>query len=155
MFNNASDPWLNITLKIIKSMSDRIGHLLGDSLWEFTMKLVFSVFAMLVPLYGIIGAMVFFIMADFFTGVFSAYRQGQPITARKMSRTLWKFLFYNLVVIVGFVFETFIWNQIPMIKIVSVFVSLTELKSIFENFDRAFKINLWQVVKGHVKNLIS
>lgn len=137
----------------MRSMPERLAQVFGDSLLEFVAKTFFALIALLVPLYGIMGAMTFLTIADFITGVYASSKEREPITARRFRRTPEKICIYLLMVMVGFAFEKYIWDAIPMIKIISVFISMTELKSIFENFNKAFHIDLWSMVKGYLKNL--
>lgn len=131
-------------------MPHRIASVVGDTVADFLIKAFFSIIAMLVPFYGIMGAMTFLAIADFITGVYAASKSKESITAKRFRKTPEKICMYILMVLVGFAFEKFIWDAIPMIKIISVFISLTELKSIFENFNKAFQIDLWKVVKDYI-----
>jgi hypothetical protein len=136
---------------IERCMSKELLEILGaHDATEWWLKFLFWLSALLAPVMGIMGATVFFILVDFTTGVYAAYRCKEPIVARKMGNTLSKLLFYNLVVLTGFAFETFIVPKVPMMQIISGFIAITELRSIFENFNKIYGIDLMAFLKATI-----
>jgi len=107
--------------------------------------------ALMVPLYDILLSVLLLIVIDFFTGIGSAIKRKEGISSRKMRNTLNKFLFYSLTLLAAHIVEVKITPALPWLNIVSGFVALTELRSIFENFNVIFGLNIWTYVKGLIR----
>lgn len=110
-------------------------------------KQLFFLGAFLTPVFGVMAAMVCLIIIDFITGVYAAWRNGENISSRKLGNTLSKFLLYNLMVLAAFLIETLIVPEVPFIKIVGGYVALTEFKSIGENFNKIYGIDVMKAVR--------
>lgn len=123
----------------------------SESLSAFGLKLIVWLIAILAPIYDVMGAVLLLVGIDFFTGVGAAVKLKEGISSRKMRNTLNKFLFYTLTIIAAHTVEMKITSAIPWLKIVSGFIALTELRSIFENFNKIFGLNLWEFVKEVLK----
>jgi len=91
----------------------------------------------------------FLILADTFTGIWSAYREGgiESVTSRKAGRIITKFILYPLSLIVAKVSETYLSPGIPWIDVTAGIIATIEVKSIFENISLLLGFNLWQRVK--------
>lgn len=107
--------------------------------------------AIMAPLYDVLGAVLLLIVIDFLTGIGAAIKVKEGISSKKMRNTLNKFLFYSLTLLAAHVVELKITPALPWLNIVSGFVALTELRSVFENFNRIFGLNLWNYVKGLIR----
>lgn len=107
--------------------------------------------AIMAPLYDVLGAVLLLIVIDFLTGIGAAFKEKEAVSSKKMRNTINKFMFYSLTLLAAHVVELKITPALPWLKIVSGFVALTELRSIFENFNRIFGLNLWNYVKGLIR----
>ncbi len=103
--------------------------------------------AMLSPILPMIWAMQFLIFTDFVTGIYAAWKNKEPIQSAKMGRTATKFLFYTLLLISGFVFETYFVPEVPFARVAGGYIAMTEIRSIYENANKIFGINIWEQVK--------
>lgn len=90
------------------------------------------------------------ILVDFFTGIWAANKRGEAITSRKMSTSIIKWLIYSLAIIVSFVVETYILTYIPLVKIISGLISMTELKSFYENCTTITGINFHKAIMEYL-----
>lgn len=115
---------------------------------EFLLKIVVGLGALIAPITPVMWTIVFLISCDFATGIYAAYKSGKRIESSKMGRTVSKFFFYLLVILAGHTTEIYIFPEIPLMRVVSGFIALTELRSLFENFNTIYGIDIWDKVKG-------
>ena len=96
------------------------------------------------------------IAIDTFTGIWKAKKIGDKITSRKLSAIISKLLLYEVTVIMFFLIDQFILNDIILIffsvpfmltKIVALVLSSIEVMSINENYKVVKGIDLWQSMK--------
>lgn len=106
--------------------------------------------SILAPLKEIVVAMLVLIVIDFVTGVYAAVKYRESVAPEKMINTVSKFFMYNFVILSGFLVERFILPEIPLVKVISGFISLTELNSIFRNFNRIYGIDLRAAIRQWV-----
>jgi len=109
---------------------------------------LFTLFVSIIaPLYGMFWALLVLIIADFMTGAFAAYRQKETIRSRKIGNTVSKIFFYSLVVLASNQVEVHIIPDVPWTKIAAGFIALTELKSVFENFNKIYGIDIMKAAR--------
>ena len=107
--------------------------------------LALSIIAMFAPAKQLFIAATILIIADCLTGVWAAYKTGQPVTSAGIRRTANKLILYNLGIGCGFLVQKYLMaDLIPVSNIVSSALGLAELKSIIENAD---KINGGSIMK--------
>lgn len=76
------------------------------------------------------------VLADLVVGVLAAHKRGEPITSAGLRRTIVKTLCYQGSVICAYITEVHLLDgTLPVTKIVTGLVGLTELRSIFESMD--------------------
>lgn len=123
----------------------------SDTLSAAGAKLGLWMGAVLAPLYDILAAVMLLITIDFITGVVAAWRQKHGISSDKMINTVNKLLIYSVTLLAGHVVELKITPALPLLQLVSGFIALTELRSIFENFNTIFGLNIWEYVKTLIR----
>lgn len=121
--------------------------MIKDNLTTTAANILFWVAAFLSPIGPVMWTMVTLIVADFITGIYAAYRAGDRIESKKMANTVSKFLIYLLVILCAWLVEMHVIPEVPIMKIVSGFIAVTELKSIFENFNKIYGIDIWSQIK--------
>lgn len=114
-------------------------------------KLLGTALTVLLPLKYIGIVMFILITVDFFTGIWKAKHLKEPVSSRKMSNTVAKLVLYQIAILCGFLLETYIVPEIPITKIVSSFIGLTELKSISENISEITGINFYKKILEFIK----
>lgn len=139
-------------------MPDKFLRILGagsDS--DFWLRIALWLTALMVPLYDLMGAIILLICIDFGTGIGASWKRKRAIRASMMVNTVSKFFFYFLVILAAHATEEKVLSALPMLQIVSGFIALTELKSIFENFNTIFGLNLWEYLKQILnrKNIVN
>lgn len=94
--------------------------------------MVVSIFA---PIQAVLATTLVLIFVDLVTGVIAAKNRGEEITSAGFRRSISKLLVYEFALLVGYVAETYMIGFLPLTKMISSLIALTETKSIFENLD--------------------
>ncbi|NBW79983.1 MAG: hypothetical protein EBR27_13415 [Betaproteobacteria bacterium] len=127
------------------------------SKWPLYLSMVSAFF---MPIYGLLFLVGFSIFVDTITGIWKAKKLKQPITSRRLSAVISKMLLYEITVILFYLIDKFILNDIiltffsvPLMltKVLSLILVSIEVVSINENYKAVKGIDLWQ----SAKNLIS
>ena len=96
------------------------------------------------------------IIIDTITGIWKAKKIGDKITSRKLSAIISKLALYEITVIMFFLIDQFILNDIiltffsvpfMLTKIVALVLASIEVMSINENYKVVKGIDLWQSMK--------
>jgi hypothetical protein len=120
------------------------------------LKLITICFSFFLPISGILGLLLVLILADTATGIWKAKHQKQQITSRKLSAIISKLLLYELTVILFYLIDYFILNDIiltffsvPLMltKVLALILASIEIMSINENYKAVKSIDLWQSAK--------
>ncbi|WP_299434384.1 phage holin family protein [uncultured Aquimarina sp.] len=115
-------------------------------------SMAFWLLTILSPINGVMMTMVFLILVDFITGSYASYKRKIPISSERIGNTISKFFIYNLVILASFLLETFIVDEVPFLKIIAGFVAITEIKSILENFNKIYGIDLFKALVSLLKS---
>lgn len=88
---------------------------------------------------------------DLVLGVLAAKKRKEPISSSGLRRTIVKFFVYETAICVGFLVQQYMLSDlIPVVKIISTFIGITELKSCLENLD---DINGEPILKAIIEKL--
>lgn len=101
-------------------------------------------------LHAVFVSVVILLTADLLTGIWASIRSGEKITSNKLWNTGNKIILYNLAVIVSFVVETYLFQEIPWVRIVTGFIAMTELQSFYENICKITGKDIWSYIKEHI-----
>jgi len=120
------------------------------------LKLITICVSFFLPISGILGLLFALILSDTATGIWKAKHQKHEITSRKLSAIISKLLLYELTVILFFLIDYFILNDIiltvfsvPLMltKVLALVLASIEIMSISENWRIVKGVNLWQSAK--------
>jgi hypothetical protein len=115
---------------------------------EYLSKLAISVFAVFIPIKSVILAVGFIVLMDFVTGIMAAQKRGEEIKSAKMRHTVVKLLGYQLAILSGFIIEKYLISDfIPIVKVISGVIGITELKSLLENVECITGVSFWDKFK--------
>lgn len=112
--------------------------------------------AFFLPISGILIMILVLITIDTITGIWKAKKLGDKVTSRKLSAVISKLALYEITVIMFFLIDRFILNDIiltffsvpfMLTKIVALVLSSIEVMSINENYKVVKGIDLWQSMK--------
>lgn len=120
-------------------------------------KLVATVCTFLMPISGLLFLVGFSIFLDTVTGVWKSVKNKVPITSRGLSSIISKMLLYEVTVILFYMIDFFILNNIilkffavPLLltKVLSLILVSIEVMSINENYKAVKGLDLWQAMKN-------
>jgi hypothetical protein len=124
------------------------------SKWAIYLSMVSAFF---MPITGLMFLIGFAIFVDTITGVWKAKKLKQPITSRRLSAVISKMLLYEITVILFYLIDYFILNDIvltffsvPLMltKMLSLVLVSIEVVSINENYKAVKGIDLWVSAKN-------
>lgn len=125
-----------------------------QSKWPIYLSMVSAFF---MPITGLMFLIGFAIFVDTITGVWKARKLKQPITSRGLSSMVSKMLLYEITVILFYLIDYFILNDIiltffsvPLMltKMLSLVLVSIEVVSINENYKAVKGIDLWVSAKN-------
>lgn len=86
------------------------------------------------------------VFADLVSGLWASLKEKKKITSTGLRRTVNKMLGYESAIIVAFILETYLLDGLPVVKVITGLVGVTEGKSLFENLTRITGINFWDAL---------
>lgn len=112
--------------------------------------------AFFMPITGMVLAVGFAIFLDTITGIWKSRKNGVPISSRRLSAVISKMFLYQLTIILFFLIDWFILNEILktifttellLTKVLSLVLISIEVVSINENYKAVRGIDLWASLK--------
>jgi len=131
-------------------------YLLLYTIKNSALKLITICFSFFLPISGILGLLLALIISDTITGIWKAKHLKQEITSRRLSAIISKLLLYELTVILFYLIDFYILNDIiltffsvPLMltKVLALVLASIEIMSINENFKVVKSIDLFQSAK--------
>jgi hypothetical protein len=120
-------------------------------------KLMAILWAFLMPISGLLFLVGFVIMLDTVTGIWKSYKNKVKITSRGLSAIISKMLLYEVTVVLFYMIDTFILNNIILqffsvdlllTKVLALILVSIEVMSINENYKAVKGLDLWQAMKN-------
>lgn len=131
-------------------------YLLVFTIKQELLTLLTIICSFFLPISGILGLLFALILADTATGIWKAKHLKQQITSRKLSAVISKLVLYELAVVLFYLIDYYILNDIiltffsvPLMltKILALVLASIEVMSINENFKVVKGIDIWQSMK--------
>ena len=131
--------------------------LLLTKLNNYSMQLLAIVSSFFLPISGILILIGVSVILDTLTGVWKSRKLGTPITSRKLSSVISKILLYEVTVMLFYLIDYYILNDIVLTffsvdlmttKILALVLVSIEVISINENFKAVKGIDLWASLKN-------
>lgn len=120
-------------------------------------KLIAMLWAFLMPISGLLFLVGFVIVLDTVTGIWKSYKNKVKITSRGLSAIISKMLLYEVTVVLFYMIDHFILNniilqffsvQLLLTKVLSLILVSIEVMSINENYKAVKGLDLWQAMKN-------
>lgn len=100
------------------------------------MNILLAIIAFLMPVKMAMAAAIGLTAFDLIFGLLAAPHRKQKITSAGLKRTIIKIFVYEIVIALALVTETYLTQDlIPLVKLATSYIGLTELKSILENIE--------------------
>ena len=121
------------------------------------MQLLAIVSSFFLPISGILILIGVSVILDTLTGVWKSRKLGTPITSRKLSSVISKILLYEVTVMLFYLIDYYILNEIVLTffsvelmttKILALVLVSIEVISINENYKAVKNIDLWESLKN-------
>ncbi|NBW36269.1 MAG: hypothetical protein EBR30_14850 [Cytophagia bacterium] len=121
------------------------------------MKLIAVIWAFLMPISGLLFLVGFVIALDTVTGIWKSIKKKVPVTSRGLSAIISKMMLYEVTVILFYMIDHFILNNIIMhffsvelllTKVLALILVSIEVMSINENYKAVKGLDLWQAMKN-------
>ena len=131
--------------------------LLTTKLKLYTMQLFAIVSSFFLPISGILILIGVSVIVDTITGVWKSKKLGTPITSRKLSAVISKILLYEVTVMLFYLIDYFIINDIVLTffsvelmitKILALVLVSIEVISLNENIKAVKGIDIWDSLKN-------
>lgn len=112
------------------------------------------------PIQGLLISVATAIALDTIFGIAKAIKTKDKITSRKLSNIVSKFVLYQAAVLLIFTIDIFLlgeffkmWFSIPFFftKVVTIVLIFVEAVSVKENFEEAFSVNIFRMLKKFLK----
>ncbi len=116
-----------------------------ESIYTWTLKVASMVLLVLTPIHPVLLAVSFLIILDFVTGIWAAKKRNEKITSTNLKKTVVKTFLYQCSIIVAWLMETYLLDGIPVIKVVTGIIAVTEGKSFFENIHAITGTDFWSL----------
>jgi hypothetical protein len=94
-----------------------------------------SALSFFMPIKGLLALTGLLIALDFITGIVAAKKRGETIQSSRMKHTAVKCFTYQMAILTGFIIEQKFIPELPVVRLVSAVIGMTELKSILENLE--------------------
>lgn len=132
-------------------MYSRLLHIFGaGSPWEWVVKMALSILASFLPLKELILTIIGLIVVDLALGYMVSRYRPMHKRNKRLSDTAQKLLTYNLVLISFFITEKHILPELPLMRLSSAVLAVTELVSISRNFYLLRGVNILAVIKAYL-----
>lgn len=121
------------------------------------LKLLAMIGTFLMPISGLLFLVGFVIVLDTITGIWKSIKHKVPVTSRGLSAIASKMLLYQVTVILFYMIDQFILNniilqffsvQLLLTKVLALILVSIEVMSINENYKAVKGLDLWQAMKN-------
>lgn len=110
-------------------------------------KIAVALLGIFAPVHGAVLACLALILLDLATGILAAAKTKQPITSAGLRRSITKLFVYEMAILISFVAQHYLLTDaLPLLGIVTSYIGLTELLSVFENLNLLSGQNLLAVL---------
>lgn len=96
-------------------------------------KFVLPIYTVLAPLEPVMIAAWTLLITDLILGIWAAKKRGIGFSSARFASVLPKTFLYTILLVVSFVAETYLVKMVPAINIISSFIAIRELTSVYEN----------------------
>ena len=131
--------------------------LLTTKLQTYSTKLMAIICSFFLPIVGILILIACSVLLDTITGIWKSKKLKQPITSRRLSAIMSKILLYEATVILFYLIDYFLVNEIVysffsidmlVTKVLALTLVSIEVVSINENYRAIYQKDIWSALKN-------
>lgn len=126
-----------------------------EKLYSILIQVASIAWVYIAPVHDVIIGISILVAFDFITGIMASRKLKKKITSKGFRQTISKTLSYQSAVIVAMVLEKYLLPGMPVIKVVSSLIAITETKSFFENIETLTGIDFWEKISSKVLYMFS
>jgi phage-related holin len=115
---------------------------------ELCKKMAFTLLLYFAPVSGMIHFVLLLIAIDLLTGIYAAYKAKEKIVSFKLKRTVEKFVLYSTAILIGHMFNKEVYAAIDIARLITCYISITEIFSVFENMAKITGMSVFLKIKG-------
>lgn len=116
-----------------------------ESIYAWTLKLASMFLLVLAPIHPVLLAVSALIILDMVTGIWAAVKRKEKITSTNLKKTIVKTFLYQCSIIFAWLMETQLLDGVPVLKVVTGIIAVTEGKSFFENVHAITGTDFWSL----------
>lgn len=110
-------------------------------------NLILSMLLLFAPIKAALLMVMALTVVDLVSGLIAAKKRGEKITSSGLKRTLVKVFVYEIVTMLGYLTEQYLTGDLlPLLKILTSYIGLVELKSVLENIESITGLDLLKVL---------
>lgn len=122
---------------------------------NFLLKICLSIFLVLTPIKFNIIAIGTLVFIDLVFSIMASLKKKEIFSSSRLKDSVVKLLVYNLLLIAGFVSESYISDWIPFTKIILSFISIVEITSLGESFQIITGKKLLPFIKKYINDKLN
>ena len=117
---------------------------LGRTMLKYVLLPVMAIFAPITPM--LITTLVL-IFLDLISGIWASIKRGEKFKSAALRRTITKIFVYEVAILASYLTEQYlIGNTLPLVKLVSGVIAVTELSSLYENLNTIYGSNIFNKI---------
>lgn len=113
---------------------------------EWLKNILLASLAVLAPIKAVMIATGALIFIDLITGIWRALKAKEKITSNGLRRTITKLAAYQLTIVTGFILQTYLLPEVPMVKLITALIGVTEGKSVLENISTITGVDFSEII---------
>lgn len=131
-----------------------IRNIIYESLYDFILKMFAFVVLYLTPISNYIHIVLILLLIDNISGIWASLHEGEKFTAFKLRKTVTKFVWYAVAIIVGYLLQNLFNQGSNLARIVAIYLAATETKSIYENIARITGMDVFKNILAYIQEII-
>lgn len=117
-----------------------------EKVTAFILKMLTLIWVYLDSVHNVLIGVTVIVCLDFITGIMAARARKEKINSHGLRRTITKTFVYQSSIVVAMILEKYLLQGVPVIKVVSTLIALTEAQSFFENVEDCTGINFYEKI---------
>lgn len=119
---------------------------------KYFLGLIAYIAAYMSPVNEFIFATGLLVAADTILGVSAAFKNDEPITSKKLARSILKFLSYGAALIVALVIQRHFLRDFPSVQVIGGLIAFIEVKSIDEKLHKLTGYSFFEFLINKLKS---
>lgn len=132
-------------------MRSLMSNLTDNAIYGLLSTIALSALELMMPIQKFLTFTIMLLFCDMITGIILARKQKIKITSSGFRRTINKMIVYFICILMGEGMRVVFMPMVPVTHVVAFTISITELKSIYENAEEYTGVPFWKAIKDKLK----